>query len=274
MAAPRVEPRREFRTPPWTVRPYSRETGHWICPSNHHYPATFVNRALHGTGCIYCRGSMVLQGQNDMARTHPALALMWDPAAGNSKTPQEFKASSQRLRIGWRCSRGHRFTRTPFNLVRSKGHCGPCQSLAVRRPDVAAQWNYERNGSLTPEDVTRSSAKTVWWRCPKGHEFQETVGSRCKYPKLTCSVETGRVLVRGVSDIASRVPELMADWDFKVNHCRPDERVPGDGKYTWTCPAGHTQDTTVSHRRRAGGCTLCPPDKRAVTIGSSRDLRQ
>jgi hypothetical protein len=256
---------------PWTVRPYSSETGHWICPNNHRYPATFVNRALHRTGCIYCRGGAVLPGQNDMARTHPELARMWDPEAGNSKTPQEFKASNQKLRIGWRCRRGHRFTRTPFNLVRSNGHCGPCQSLAVRQPDVAAQWNYERNGSLTPEDVAPSSTKTVWWRCPEGHEFPQMVVSRCKYPKLTCSVETGKVLLRGVSDIASRVPQLMVDWDFGSNTCRPDERVPGDEKYKWTCPAGHTLDATVSNRRRAGGCTLCPPDRRAIASGSSGD---
>ncbi|WP_081624154.1 zinc-ribbon domain-containing protein [Arthrobacter sp. 135MFCol5.1] len=256
---------------PWTVRPYSRKTGHWLCPNNHHYQATFVNRTLHKTGCIYCRGSRVLPGQTDMARTHPALARLWDPEAGNNTTPQEFKATNQKLRIGWRCTRGHTFTRTPANFVRSNGRCGTCQSLAIRRPDVAAQWNDQRNGSLTPEDVTPRGTKTVWWRCPKGHDFPAMIVSRCKYPKLTCSVETGKVLVPGVSDIASRFPALMLDWDFSRNTCPPNEQVPGDQKYVWTCPAGHTQEATVSNRRRAGGCTLCPPGRRASNATVARD---
>lgn len=36
-------------------------------------------------------------------------------------------------------------------------------SLAEARPDLAKEWNYEKNGDLKPEDVSCGSNKKVWW---------------------------------------------------------------------------------------------------------------
>lgn len=257
---------------PWTVSPGSNRMGHWICPKNHHYDATFCNRALAGTGCPHCAGK-VLTGFNDLATTHPQLARLWDPEAGNRKTPQEITARNEKDRLAWRCPLGHAFTRTPVRLVGSDGRCQVCRGrrlltgfndLATKRPDVAAQWNYDRNGTLTPDQVIPGSERTVWWICPNGHTFLRTVANRCKYPKLTCPAETGRILVLGVSDLATREPLLVLDWDFGRNGRGPEEVVPGTHKHCWTCAAGHTQYTSVVNRRRAGGCSRCPPNNRVI----------
>ena len=42
------------------------------------------------------------------------------------------------------------------------------------------EWNYEKNGDLNPEDFTVGSAKKVWWKCAKGHEWQATIANRSK----------------------------------------------------------------------------------------------
>ena len=39
-------------------------------------------------------------------------------------------------------------------------------SLADERPDLAKEWNYEKNGDLKPEDVSCGSNKKVWWKLP------------------------------------------------------------------------------------------------------------
>lgn len=39
-------------------------------------------------------------------------------------------------------------------------------SLAEARPDLAKEWNYEKNGDLRPEDVSYGSNKKVWWKLP------------------------------------------------------------------------------------------------------------
>ena len=36
-------------------------------------------------------------------------------------------------------------------------------SLAVTHPELTVQWDYEKNGNLTPENVTAGSSKKVWW---------------------------------------------------------------------------------------------------------------
>lgn len=262
-----------LQSTPWTVRPGSNKTGHWVCPRGHHYAATFVHRALKGTGCPHCGFGKVLAGSNDLATTHPELAKLWDPEAGNNKTPQEVTAGNAKYRIGWRCRLGHPFLRTPIRLVASGGRCNVCSGrtllagfndLATKRPDVAAQWNHDRNGSLNPDQVLAGSDTEVWWVCPNGHEFRRRIANRCRYPKLTCPAETGRILYPGVSDLATREPQLILDWDYDGNGCGPEELVPGASEHCWTCPAGHTQYTSVVNRRRAGGCTRCPPENRAI----------
>ncbi|MBO5630371.1 MAG: zinc-ribbon domain-containing protein [Aeriscardovia sp.] len=39
---------------------------------------------------------------------------------------------------------------------------------------LASEWNYERNGEITPSDIAIGSPKKVWWKCEKGHEWQAT----------------------------------------------------------------------------------------------------
>ena len=36
--------------------------------------------------------------------------------------------------------------------------------LATNNPQLAAQWHPEKNGDLTPEMVTPSSGRKVWWK--------------------------------------------------------------------------------------------------------------
>lgn len=60
--------------------------------------------------------------------------------------------------------------------------------LASKSPDVAAQWNPALNGGLTPEMVTVSSHRRVWWQCPQGHVWKALVYSRTGEQKCGCPV--------------------------------------------------------------------------------------
>lgn len=39
------------------------------------------------------------------------------------------------------------------------------RSLAAQFPNVAAEWNYEKNGALLPSGFANGSNKKVWWKC-------------------------------------------------------------------------------------------------------------
>ncbi len=53
------------------------------------------------------------------------------------------------------------------------------ESLATLYPELAAQWDPEKNGKLTPADVTPGSGQKVWWICPDcEHSWAAYVYSR------------------------------------------------------------------------------------------------
>ena len=53
-------------------------------------------------------------------------------------------------------------------------------SLAVVNPELAKEWDYEKNGALRPEHVTICSNKKIFWRCKEGHSWQASVNTRSK----------------------------------------------------------------------------------------------
>ena len=63
--------------------------------------------------------------------------------------------------------------------------------LATLRPDLAEEWDYEMNGSLTPAMITAHSDKKVWWKCIIcGQRWKSSVdsrsnGSRCRHNNRT-----------------------------------------------------------------------------------------
>ena len=44
--------------------------------------------------------------------------------------------------------------------------------LATLYPEIAAQWDGEKNGELTAEMVSPYSNRKAWWRCREGHSWQ------------------------------------------------------------------------------------------------------
>lgn len=54
----------------------------------------------------------------------------------------------------------------------------PENSLAEKFPEIAAQWDYEKNAPLTPYDFSHGSKYRAWWLCDNGHSFDAIIGSR------------------------------------------------------------------------------------------------
>jgi hypothetical protein len=75
---------------PKTFKVGSNKKVSWLCSQGHSYTATIVHRTS-GTRCPICSGHQVLAGFNDLATSHPDLALEaygWDPTtvqAGSGK---------------------------------------------------------------------------------------------------------------------------------------------------------------------------------------------
>lgn len=100
-------------------------------------------------------------------------------------------------------------------------------SLAEARPDLAKEWNYEKNGGLKPEDMSCGSNKKVWWKLPydvpddypvehlrgKHFEFEwiALIGDR-NSKNLGCPFLSGQSVWNGFNDLASVRPDLAKQW--------------------------------------------------------------
>lgn len=113
------------------------------------------------------------------------IANEWNYEKNGSLKPQYFAANSNK-KVWWKCSNGHEWQASISN--RNKNHgCPYCSGryviqgendLQTVNPTLVNEWNFEKNNKLLPVDVMPNSDKKVWWKCPKGHEWQARISSR------------------------------------------------------------------------------------------------
>ncbi len=130
-------------------------------------------------------------------------------------------------------------------------------SLLFSNPQIAIEWNYEKNGSLKPEHFAANSNKKVWWKCSKGHEWQATIASRnsgCR-----CPFCTGQKVLKGYNDLQTVNPELSKEWNYEKNcDLKPEDFTENSGrKVWWKCSEGHEWQAKIAHRSNGSGCPYC-----------------
>ena len=130
-------------------------------------------------------------------------------------------------------------------------------SLASNNPEVAKEWNYKKNGLLTPELVSNSSGKKVWWKCCKGHEWRATVSDRKK--GYGCPYCAGRMVLQGYNDLETTHPNLALEWHpTKNGELSPSMVSYGSGKKVWwKCSQGHEWQAKIQSRNNGTGCREC-----------------
>ena len=143
-------------------------------------------------------------------------------------------------------------------------------SLPASYPEVASQWNYEKNYPLLPEYFTAGSKEKVWWKCDKcGYEWTASILHRTKAHSgcPVCSRIT-KVVVAGVNDLATTHPEIAKDWDVERNNGKTATEVSfGSGKrFWWKChKCGHEWQMSVNRRSSMNiGCPVCMGRKLVV----------
>lgn len=128
---------------------------------------------------------MNMSKPNNLAVLYPGLIRQWDYEKNNGLTPQEVTAGSQK-KVYWICEKGHSFDMDIRSRTKGQG-CPYCNNrrilpgyndLATLNKELAAEWNWEKNGNLKPTDVGTGSKNRVWWKCDKGHEWQARVIQR------------------------------------------------------------------------------------------------
>ena len=167
---------------PSDVTPGSTKKVWWIGECGHEWDSMVFCRN-RGDGCPYCRRLKILQGFNDLASTYPSIAKEWHPTKNGELQPTNITYGSSK-EVWWIDNLGHEWRAPPKDRVRGRG-CPICagrkllvgyNDLETLYPEIASEWNYEKNGDSKPTDCAGMSNKSVWWKCKDcGYEWKTCI---------------------------------------------------------------------------------------------------
>lgn len=254
---------------PDTVAVQSTKEYWWKCSiHNKSWKASVVERTKRGHICPLCKEDS-LRNSNFTA-THPELLEEWDYAK-NTSNPDKYLPNSS-YKANWACSKGHKWEASIKRRTDGKGNCPYCNgtklipelnSLAAIYPDIAKNWDYEKNLGLSPTDVSPKSKKAVWWKCSvHGDRWKGQINTMIK--KSTCPScrkqipPHNKVPVQIEESLLMTYPKLAKEWDYERNTLRPEDIKPGSGeKVHWICDKGHRWIAPVFSRKKGNGCPCC-----------------
>lgn len=255
---------------PEQVTPGSNKKVWWQCERGHEWQTTIISRS-RGSGCPYC-GNRRLNYDNNLKAVNPELSKEWHPTKNSDLKPDQAFPNSGR-KVWWKCKKGHEWEARISSRIRGSG-CPYCSgrkasdsyNLEVVKPELCKEWHPVRNGDLTPSQVTPSSGKKAWWRCKKGHKWQEYIYIRTK--GFGCPYCSGRRASHDYNLLVMN-PGLAKKWHpLKNGELKPDQVIPGSSKKVWwQCEKGHEWMDSLKKGKK-GICPYCTGRK----IGSDNNL--
>lgn len=136
-------------------------------------------------------------------------------------------------------------------------------SFVQAYPELVSFWHPTRNEGISPDAISFSSHRLVWWQCDRRatHVWEESLkvftrpkkGGKCPY------CDNRRVLL-GENDLATTHPDLAAQWHPNKNgNLTPTNCTARSAQtVTWLGNCGHEWKSQVSVRAlRSHGCPYC-----------------
>ena len=246
---------------------------YWICQRvGHKWDAKIYCRS-QGKGCPYCSNKKVC-ADNCLANNDPYnVCSEWDQGKNGSLTPYDVVPKSDK-KVWWICKYNHSWQA----LIKSRSNGIGCPYCAGQKTctdnclvnndphNICQEWDYDKNGSLTPNDVTQSSRIKVWWKCKvnpnhswKTNIYSRSYGSGCPYCSNKKACEDNCLFNNDVYNICS-------EWDQEKNgSLTPYDVVPfSRNKVWWKCKVNrsHSWQAQISDRSNGNGCPDCNNERK------------
>ncbi|MEX5709103.1 zinc-ribbon domain-containing protein [Parafrankia sp. FMc6] len=244
------------------------EVAWWRCPNGHPDYDMEVRLRTHASrpqGCPYCARKR-LAFEDSLAVVAPELAKQFLTSV-NGVSPAEIFSQDNRRYI-WQCDQvsGHRWAASPNNRVGKGSGCPFCSGARVWElnrlsdvlPDLAKQWDQERNGALSPGDVSVGSRRKVHWRCPKGDDhrwravvYKRAAGQGCRF----CAGHEASAS----TSLLARLPNIAAQLDATKSGISAAELTAASNQRVWwICPMDENHTWRAKVLARTLGNTGCP----------------
>lgn len=256
---------------PESVKLHSNKKVYWKCHKGHpSYLASPSKRAI-GNSCPVCSNHKIIRDINSLEILHPELMEEWDWDKNTAININPGTISEKSgAKAWWVCKKcGNEWKAIVNNRVRIGSGCPYCANLKVKKgfndlastnPELAEEWDYNRNHEICPDSITAYYAKKVWWKCKScGESWQATPNARHRHGCPYC----GHHMVRMSESIDVLFPELVKEWDFSKNQgILPKQFSRGSEKSVWwICNKGHSWKANINSRTSGSGCPICSNKK-------------
>ena len=244
----------------------SDETVYWYCSTCKKSWSAKIYSRTSGRRCPVCFGQKVVKGYNDLATLHPKLVEEWDFDLNVEITPDEVREHSN-IKVYWRCKKcNHSWKARICDRVGGR-NCPACAGKAVNKgyndlatvdPNLAAEWDYDENGNLTPDMFTVSSNVIVCWKCKEHqHKWKASINSR--HNGNGCPVCVNQEVLEGFNDLKTLKPEIAKYWDYEKNvDLRPEQVTPYSTKKAYfLCENNHSTLMRIQDKTNGCGCYKC-----------------
>ncbi len=196
---------------------------------------------------------------------YPDIAKEWDYEKNIPEKPENVAAGCNK-KVFWICDKGHSWQAKVSNRTYNNTGCPYCSGrMAITGendfvtvyPELANEWNYEKNGDLNPKTLLPNSNKKAWWKCNQGHEWLAQINSRVR--GNGCPFCSNQMVLTGFNDLATKRPELILEWDFEKNRDLLPQNITfrTEKKVWWKCEYGHSWNASVYTRSNGHGCPFC-----------------
>jgi hypothetical protein len=226
----------------------------WKCVKGHKWRTSVSARTgKRGTGCPYCWGRFVVEGETDLETLFPKIAAEahgWDPRKVNagSSSKAEFE-----------CKNGHIYQTSISGRTTRNVGCSVCANkvivsgindLSTTHPQVASEAD-----DWDPTKIVAGSNKYFNWKCKEGHQWSATANHRTGRNQ-GCPFCSGVRITVGINDLSTTHPKVASEadgWDPKIFSAGSNKKLP------WRCSSGHKWETAVAHRtgKLKTGCPVC-----------------
>ena len=211
--------------------------------------------------------------EKSLACLYPELVPEWDLVENGNLSPAQITAHNDH-KANWKCTVCGGKWKATIN-DRTSGHgCPYCAGLrvlegkndfATMHPELANQWDYSKNGSITPNMVAHRSRKSFWWICEKcGQSYKQRIADKSN--NIGCPICNGKKIISGINDLATDNPELVKEWDYSKNeNLLPEMVAPQSNKKVWwICKnCGHSWNAAIYSRNgNKRGCPICRISKK------------
>lgn len=168
----------------------------------------------------------------------------------NIESKNEISSHSHKS-VWWVCEQQHRWKQSPHGRshLTPEGDVvyTPCKicsrkqllkrynDLATICPNLANEFDKDKNSPETASDYLSRDSSFVWWKCSRNHSWHASIRTRV-IDRTGCPYCSNRKILAGFNDLATTDPEFASMWDINKNDISPTEITRRSRKkFWWIC---------------------------------------